>query len=151
MYHLAILRKAKIKKGDNLLGDILSGKKTIESRWYVNKIAPWNRIKKGDTVYLKESGMSVTAKANVKKVIQYNNLNIEIIKRIIKDFGDQIAPNTSYKDWLLWAKKNDNKRYCILIFLKDVSSIEPFDIDKTGYGISSAWITLENIDNIKKC
>lgn len=40
MHHIAILRKSNIKKGDNLLKDIIDEKKTIESRWYINKINP---------------------------------------------------------------------------------------------------------------
>ena len=95
MDHVAILRKANIKKGDNLLLDILNGEKTIESRWYVNRISPWNRIKKGNTVYFKESGSPVRAKARVLKVIQYNNLNLKKIKEIINKFGRQIAPHTN--------------------------------------------------------
>ena len=67
MDHVAILRKAKVSRGDNLLQDILDGTKTIESRWYVNKISPWDKIKSGDTVYLKEFGwLAVGDISNVK-------------------------------------------------------------------------------------
>lgn len=148
--HIAILRKSNIKKGDDLLGDILSGNKTIESRWYVNKIAPWDRIKKGETVYFKESGCPVTAKAKVKNVIQYGNLSKNIVTEIITKYGKQIAPSTSKKDFIVWAEKKKNKRYCILVFLKNVEMIEPFEIDKTGYGISSAWLITENVNRLRK-
>jgi ASC-1-like (ASCH) protein len=74
MDHVAILKKSSVSKGDDLLGDIISGAKTIESRWYVNRIAPWDRIEKGDTVYFKESGFRVTARAKVSRIIQYENL-----------------------------------------------------------------------------
>jgi len=39
MDHVAILSKKY-----ELLDKIISGEKTIESRWYVNRIAPWNKM-----------------------------------------------------------------------------------------------------------
>jgi len=150
MDHVAILRRASIKKGDNLLNDILEGTKTIESRWYVNKVAPWSRIETGDTLYFKESGCPVTAKATVSKVLQYENLTTATTEKIIEKYGQKIAPNTTKEEFLDWAKTQSKKRYCILVFLKDAEKIEPFEIDKTGYGISSAWLVTENISKLKK-
>ena len=149
MDHVAILRKAKIIKGDNLLGDILVGTKTIESRWYVNKISPWNKIKINDFIYFKESGSPVTAVARVSKVMQYENLNKDIVNRIIKDYGKQIAPNASESEFRSWAAKEINKRYCILIFLTGVKKVPSFDINKEGYGILSAWLCVGNIEKVR--
>ena len=95
MDHVAILRKARISKNDNLLGDILIGKKKIESRWYVNKISPWNQLNVGDHVDFKESGCSVTAVAVVSDVLQFENLTKESIKEILQKYGSKIAPGTT--------------------------------------------------------
>ena len=149
MDHVAILRKANISKGDNLLRDILDGRKTIESRWYVNRISPWDKIKRDDVVYFKESGSPVIAKAKVKKVLQFDRLDTSLIKEIVKDYGHEISPSTSKEQWSSWAKKQIKKNYCILVFLSDVEKIEPFNIDKTGFGISSAWLTVESIKKLK--
>ncbi|MHA1852052.1 MAG: hypothetical protein ACTSUF_00920 [Candidatus Heimdallarchaeaceae archaeon] len=149
MDHIAILRKANISKGDNLLGDILEGTKTIESRWYVNRISPWDKIKRNDTVYFKESGCPVTVKACVAKVIQIDNLNESIIKELIKNYGKKISPGTTSEQWSSWATKQTKKRYCILIFLRGVKKVTPFNIDKTGYGISSAWLAVGSIDKVR--
>jgi hypothetical protein len=43
-----------------------------------------------------------------------------------------------------------NKKYGVLIFLKNVSTTRPFDVDKSGYGAMSAWITVNDINKIKK-
>ena len=150
MDHIAILRKAKISRGDNLLGDILAGTKTIESRWYVNRISPWDNIKKDDVVYFKESGCPVTASAKVSKVLQYGNLNKDVVNKIIRNYGKQIAPHTSMSDLQSWAEKMNRKRYCILVFLRNVTKIKPFDIDKKGYGIFSAWLAVGDIDDVKR-
>lgn len=47
------------------------------------------------------------------------------------------------KNFLSYSK---NKKYCLLIFLKNPEKVEPFEINKTGFGMMSAWLTAENID-----
>lgn len=138
MDHLAILTKS-----GRFLDKILSGEKTIESRWYVTKRTPWNKIKKGDSIYLKNSGEPVTAKATVDEVMQFE-LDKEKVKDILEKHGKEICITdiqTSYE-------KNKDKRYCILISLKDAQKVEPFTIDKTGFGLMSAWITVSDIKEI---
>lgn len=149
MDHIAILRKAKISANDNLLQDILDGTKTIESRWYANKIDPWDKVAAGDTIYLKESGCPVTAVAQVAKIIQYQNLDKKLLSEIIKAYGKQIAPNVGEKEFLAWGEEMTNKHYCILVFLKNARRIEPFNINKKGFGISSAWLCVGNIDRVR--
>lgn len=149
MDHVAILRKARISKGDDLLGDILAGTKTIESRWYVNKIAPWNTVHSGDTLYLKESGCPITAKANVTYVLQYENLDEATVDEIILKYGKQIAPYTSYEDFKAWVGTQKTKKYCILVFLDKVSKVVPFEINKKGFGISAAWLVVGDINRVK--
>jgi ASC-1-like (ASCH) protein len=149
MDHVAILRKSKVSKGDDLLGDIIKGKKTIESRWYVNRIAPWDKIEEGDMIYFKKSGGAVKARAQVSKVIQYRDLNKNKIREIMKTYGKKIFPHSTKEGLEKWAEKLTNKRYCILVFLQDVVEIKPFNIDKTGYGISSAWMCVGEISNVR--
>ena len=149
MDHVAILTKANFKKGDNILGDILSGRKTIESRWYVNKVAPWDKIFQGDTVYFKESGCPVTAKAYVSKVLQYDTLNPEKLAQIINKYGKQIDPDLSKEEFFTWAQSHSDKKYCILIFLCDVTKIPPFGINKKGFGSASAWLVVTDVNKIK--
>ncbi|MBU0650169.1 hypothetical protein KKG63_03165 [Patescibacteria group bacterium] len=145
MDHVAILRKASFKKGEHILADILAGRKTIESRWYVHKIAPWDRIHSDDTVYFKESGCPITAKARVAQVLQYVDLDQNKVAEIVKKYGKQIDPNISEEEFLLWIKNHSQKKYCILIFLTDVTKIPPFKIDKTGFGSAAAWLVLWDI------
>lgn len=140
MDHVAILCP-KIK----MLEKILSGEKTIESRWYKNKIAPWNRIAKNDVVYFKDSSKLITAKAIVEKVMQFSELDIKKIKKIINQYYKQIGidiKNVDYTNYL-------NKNYCILVFIKNVKQIKPFNINKKGFGNACAWLCISDIDNIK--
>lgn len=138
MDHLAILAKKR-----NLLSKIISGEKTIESRWYKFRKPPFNCISAGDSVYFKDSGEPVTAKATVQKVLFYDNLDKTIFNNIISDYGKQICISDSF-----WDNVKD-KRFVTLIFLENVQKIAPFDVDKTGFGMMAAWITIDNIGKIK--
>ncbi len=134
-------------KKRKLIDKILCGEKSIESRWYVSRFAPWDRIKKGDTVYFKDAGSPVTVKAFVSEVCQYQNLNDITVMSILKRYGNLIAIEPkNYKAVVEWARK---KNYLILIFLNNAAKVKPFRIDKTGFGISCAWICVDNIDKIK--
>lgn len=79
MIHIAYM-----KKSWDMIPKILTGEKTIESRWYQTKRAPWGKIAAGETVYFKNSGEPVTAKATVAKVLQFKSLNPEKIKEILE-------------------------------------------------------------------
>ena len=138
MDHLAILSKE-----TDFLEKILSGEKTIESRWYKNRKPPFKTIAPGDTVYFKESGEPVAAKSIVSRVLFFEHLDEQKVKDIISEYGKRICINDSY------TAKVNGKRFCTLIFLRDAKRVRPFCIDKTGYGNMVAWITVENIDQIR--
>lgn len=143
MDHLAIMNK---KKG--YLEKVASGEKTIESRWYVNRISPWNKIQKGETVWFKNSGEKVTLKAMVTEVIQFDSLTTKKILEILKTYGKQIGFKKN--ECKNFAENSLNKHYCILVFLKSPELVKPFAICKEGFGTPNAWISVENINNIKK-
>ncbi len=142
MDHVAIM-----KKEWQLLPKILSGEKKIESRWYQNKVAPWDRVKAGETVYFKNSGEPVTLKALVENVLQFADLTPTKIETLVSQYGQKIAfvePTTA-------SKSLQGKRYAILIFLTQPQVLEkPFAIDKKGFGVMSAWLVVPDINLLKK-
>ncbi len=142
MDHVAIM-----KKSWKLTEKILFGKKKIESRWYKSKYSPWGKIKKGDIVYFKDSGEPVSIKAKVEKVITFSDLTPKKIKQILNKYAkdDGIDKNQLPK----FFKRFKDKKYCLLIFLKDPKKIKPFYINKTGFGMMSAWLVVEDINKIK--
>lgn len=142
MDHVAIL-----KPSLKLLDKILSGEKTIESRWYMNRIDPIDKIKAGDVIYFKNAGKPVTAMAEVSDIQQYCSFNNEFVRGLIKEYGNRIGLNGRKKEFFEQVK---NKKYCMLAFLENVRTIEPFNINKKGYGVSCAWICVDNVDKIKK-
>ena len=142
MQHIAIMKKCW-----GLIPKILSGKKIVESRWYVSRRAPWDRIKVGETVYFKDSGAAVTARAEVAKVLQFADLTPPKIKAILREHGEAIGIE---KDRIANEFKSvKDKKYCMLIWLKNPREIEPFNINKAGFGLMSAWLAVEDVERIK--
>ena len=135
MDHIAIMSTK-----HDLIGAILSSKKTIESRWYKTKRAPWDKVKKEEWVYFKESGGLVIARAQVEKVLQFDYLTIAKAHQIIEQYGKEILIQDSEVEQ--WAA---GKKYCILIFLKNPETLLPFSIVKTGFGNAAAWLVMDDI------
>ena len=143
MDHLAIM-----KKSWGLTEKILSGEKKIESRWYKSKYPPWDKIKTGDVVYFKDSGCPATIKSEVEKVIQFSDLTPEKVREILDKYGDLDGIEKNKIQGFFQMFKD--KKYCILIFLKNPQKVDSFDIDKSGFGMMSSWITVDSIKEIKK-
>jgi ASC-1-like (ASCH) protein len=142
MEHVAIMRKSW-----GLTQKILSGQKKIESRWYKVKCAPWDIIKAGETVYFKDSGEPVTIKTEVDKVLQFSDLTPDKVKEVLYQYGQAggLGIDTTPEFFEMFK----DKKYCILIFLKNPQETTPFEIDKSGFGAMSAWISVDDVNRIK--
>jgi hypothetical protein len=139
MDHVAIM-----KPSWKLIPKILAGEKTMESRWYQTRRAPWGIVSIGDRVFFKDSGKSVIAVADVSDVMQFTLASIDHAKDIIKKFGKKLClVNTDPETW------GSEPRYCILIALKNPRSVEPFMINKKGFGSAAAWISVDALDRIR--
>lgn len=143
MDHVAIMRKSW-----GLTEKILSGEKKIESRWYRTKRAPWNKICAGEAIYFKNSGEPVTIRAKVSKVLQFDELTPKKVKELISRYGkaDGIEKSKEIK----FYKRFKDKKYCLLIFLKNPQKIKPFEVNKRGFGMMAAWITVPKIGKIRR-
>lgn len=128
MFHIAILQK----KWFNL---ILSGEKTIESRFSFNKIAPYGKVAVGDIIYLKETGKNITAKAKVKDV-KFFELTPLSVEQIRINYGNAIGVS-SVKAW----ENTKLKKFGTLIFLENVEKISEIKVDRS---CGTAWFVLNN-------
>jgi len=137
-----------MRKSWGLTQKILNGQKKIESRWYSVKYKPWDNIRKSETVYFKDSGKPVSVKAKVSRVEQFTDLTPNRVKKILDKYGDD--DGLDREKIPEFFERFKNKKYCMLIFLKNPQKIKPFEIDKTGFGAMSAWITINDISKIKK-
>lgn len=127
MQHIAILRKSYYDM-------VLNGEKTIESRWSMHKVAPYNKVSVGDEILLKETGKDVTATAKVKDV-KYFELTPQLVDDIRIKYGKQIGTD-KLEDW----KSTIQKKYCTLIWLDDVKEIKPMKVQRSN---GAGWIVLK--------
>ena len=104
MKHLAIF-------SSNLAQKILTGEKSIESRFSKAKIAPFGAISSGDLVYIKPTGKEIIGQFKVKRVVFYDGLTQDDLKEIKDKYGKQIAADDKF-----WEEKKDCK-YGTLIFI----------------------------------
>lgn len=100
-YHLAIFSKKGFEQ-------LLSGQKTIETRFSVNRIAPFGQVGVGDLVYIKVTGEDIYGQFYIKKVVFFEGVSredIELIKALIKDNDEiKIKKSTRYAT-LIWIDR----------------------------------------------
>lgn len=126
--------------------EIVSGEKSIESRWYQTKRAPWDKAHAGDRVFFKNAGEPVTAEAIIAEVMQFEIASFDDAKRIVKKYGRELC--LVHADPAKWRKL---PKYCVLLRLSSPRVIAaPFHIDKSGFGNGAAWLMVGKIGHIKK-
>lgn len=140
MHHVAIM-----KKSLGMIPKILSGEKTIESRWYQTKRAPWGRVLAGDTVFFKDAGCPVVIKARVSRVLCQELYTVNDVQQFIDIYGKDICLHDTDV-----SSRERIPRYVILVWISDVARIEPCVIDKTGYGMGNAWLICHDIHDLMK-
>jgi ASC-1-like (ASCH) protein len=131
-----------------LIEKILAGEKTVESRWYKTKRAPWNKIITGEKIYFKDSGRRVTVMAMAGRIWQFEDLDEGKIRKILKDWHQEIGFDEA--DIERNVEYYQGKKYCILVEIVNPKRVDPFEIDKTGFGTGSAWLTVKDIKQIKR-
>ncbi len=125
-YHLVILKK-------KYLDLILSGEKTVESRFTRTRKEPFGSIDAGDRLFLKYSSGPVCAVAKVKRAENFENLTTSEIRKLKKLYNHLIRADSDY-----WKQKRKSK-VGVLVWIDGVKPIEPFDIDKKDW---RAWVVL---------
>ncbi len=97
---------------------ILNGKKTIETRFSLHKIAPFGVISKEDLIYMKPPGEEVIGQFRVKKVFSFDGLTEQDIDDIFMKYGNQIGIGQIEEDNKYHINKKQSK-YGTLIFIGD--------------------------------
>lgn len=126
--HLAILNEP-------FLSLIYENGKQWESRFSINKISPFEKIRKGDIVILKESGGNVTGLFIAGNVLFYNSLNRNKLSDIKVAFGTKLGTEHDKDFWI----KRERANYATLIEIEKLKKIEPFKIDKKS---RNGWVII---------
>lgn len=126
-FHLAIF-------AEPFLSMILSGEKTVESRFSRNRCAPYGEIGEGDIILVKAVGGAVIGIALAKNVWCYD-LAFEPIDSIRDRFGEDIRANEAF-----WSSRSD-ALYATLIEIDEPAAIDPMNSNKRD---RRGWVTLRN-------
>ena len=124
--HLAVLV-------DPYLDFILSGKKTIESRFSLKRCPPYERVHPGDVLLLKKVGGPVLGISRVSELLFYE-LDRLCLKSIQKKHADAISP----ADREFW-KDREKASFATLIWLENVKAIQPLAVRKRD---RRGWVIL---------
>lgn len=131
--HLAIFSKDVVKQ-------IFSGKKLVETRFSRHKIAPFGLVERGDIVYIKPSGEEIVGQFTVKKVIFFEGLDNEDWKLIKGHYRGLIA-FVDLEAEEKYFKQKENSRFGTLIFIGQVERFitAPVKIEKRDL---RGWVVL---------
>lgn len=125
--HLAIF-------AEPFLSMVLSGEKTIESRFSRNRCAPYGKIDDGDILLLKEVAGPICGLALARRIWSYD-LGTEPIDRIRHRFGASIRADDEF-----WSSRAD-ALYATLIEIDAPTSIAPVICDKRD---RRGWVSLRS-------
>ena len=130
-YHLVILKKP-------YLDAILDGRKPVESRFWKTRRHAFGRVMRGDKLFLKQSSGPVCGMATVDAVKNFENLTPEQIIAIKQQYNNLVGGSDER-----WQQRSDCK-FGVLVWLKDVKTIEPVQINKKDW---RAWVVLTENQN----
>ena len=116
------------------LSTVLSGQKTIDSRFSRNRCSPYGEVGQGDIILIKEVAGPICGIALVRRTWCYN-LMVEPIERIKERFGAGICASDAF-----WASQED-ALYATLIELDTTVRIASVHYDKRD---RRGWVSLRS-------
>ena len=130
--HLAIFNEP-------FLSLLVNGTKTIESRFSMNKVSPYDKVFNGDIVFIKKSGGPITGYFIVRKTHFYTPLTLKERAEIKKRFSKGICSNAVSDFW----SSRSSKKYISLLETSSVKKIPPVSISKKD---RMAWVVIRSAD-----
>lgn len=127
------------------LEKLLTGEKTMIVRGAAGRKLPYNRVHPSDRLYFIQNNGDglVRACGIVKDVFNSEKLTENESASLIEaNQGKLMLIPEQTKRWA-------GKRYLVLIEVQDVQPLEPFGIDRSGYGNMDDWLPVEVIEKVK--
>jgi hypothetical protein len=125
--HLAILV-------DPYLQLLLDGKKTIESRFSIDRRAPYDRVQPGDVILLKRSGGPIVGIGLVADAMFYR-----LTPAVLQSIRDAFADELGISDPSFWSDR-ERAAFATLLRLAHVRPLSPIPYRKRD---QRAWIILK--------
>ena len=118
------------------LGYVLDGSKTVESRFSVNRCAPFGKVSQGDVVLLKRAGGPVVGIARVRTVWSYH-LD-EASWGVIQE---RFAKALRAQDPEFWERTR-RASYATLMLIDQVLALEPVEWEKRD---RRGWVVVRSV------
>lgn len=122
--HIAVMREP-------FLSCVWEETKTVESRFSIHKIAPYQRVQPGDLVLMKAGPIVGCFTAGWVKYFDFETDNFD---QMVEEYGEAVHGDDEF-----WQAKR-HKRYATLIEIRDVKRLTPMQIPKSD---RRAWLTLD--------
>jgi hypothetical protein len=110
---------------------VLSGRKTLESRFSHHRIVPFGCVSVGDQIYLKLSGGAVVAECVVQQVQYVEGSPIDVAQVCAAHPELCASPN--------YIAQKSQSRFGTLMWLGPVHPVHPFQVTHVG---RNGWIVL---------
>ena len=121
--HIAVM-------SEPFLSYVFNGKKTVESRFSLHRIAPYQKVETGDVVCMKAGAI---VGCFTVAWVRYFDLTIYPIADIAARYNEVICGNPTF-----WQRKAD-KRYATLMGITNAHMLPPVKISKKD---RRAWLSL---------
>jgi ASC-1-like (ASCH) protein len=113
---------------------LLDGRKTIESRFSMNRRAPYDQVKPGDVVLLKRSGGPISGIGLVTEAKFY-----QLTPDVLRQIRDEFAGELGITDPAFWSDR-ERSSFATLLRLAHVRTLDPIPYLKRD---QRAWIILK--------
>jgi hypothetical protein len=123
-----------------------AGSKTMIIRGAAGRKMPYGRVAAGDVLYfvLNNGGGQVRACGKVRVVFNSGEMAPEESARLVQ--ANQLKLQLTEAQRRRWSAK----RYLILIEVEDVTRVEPFAIDRSGYGNMDDWLPVGSVKLVQR-
>ena len=130
----------------NEMEKILDKTKKMIIRGAAGRKMPHGRVNVGDKLYFINNNGEGIIKASsiVDSVYNSEKMSKEESTNLVHENQDKLQ--LTEQQFKRWA----GKRYIVLISVENVESLDPFEIDKSDYGNMDDWLSVEDIENVKK-
>ena len=131
----------------NEMEKILVNQKTMIIRGAMGRKVPYGKVEINDILYLINNNAEgeIKAVAEVINVINSEKMDKEKSLEFVKKYQDKLQ--LTEKQFKKWA----GKRYVVLIEVKNVMEITPFQFNRDNFKNSmDDWLIFDKIEEIKK-
>ncbi len=124
---------------------LLQGTKKMVIRGATGRKMPYGRVNEGDILYFINNNAEgvVKAKGIVDFVLNSDKMTKDESLALIQQYQSELQLTDSQ------LKRWSGKRYLVLIRVKDVKEVQPFEIDKSDFGNMDDWLQVGEISSVQ--